>query len=274
MKKGAVSSRLLGRPEVATEFGTFLAETRIRLLEEIEKYGSITQAARRVPLSYKAAWEAVDAMNNLADQALVERSTGGRNGGGTRLTEHGRRIIALYRAVEREYQESLDRLATELDSGHSGDVQQFRRVLRRMSLRTSARNQFLCTVSGMREGDVDYEVFLRMEGGAELIAVITRESAEILGLAMGSEVFALVKASSLLILTDDAVHLSARNQLWGLVSRVLPGPVNALVTIDLGGGKNVSAVVTNESITALELAAGKRAAAVFKASSVILSVID
>lgn len=67
--------------EVETEFGTFLGDTRIRLLEAIAIYGSISQAAKKVPLSYKAAWDAIDNMNNLAEQPLVLRSAGGRQGG-------------------------------------------------------------------------------------------------------------------------------------------------------------------------------------------------
>ena len=67
--------RLRGTLGVDTEFGSFLGDTRIRLLEAIDKHGSITQAAKAVPLSYKAAWDAIDAMNNLADQPLVLRST-------------------------------------------------------------------------------------------------------------------------------------------------------------------------------------------------------
>lgn len=274
MKNGSRLPQLLGRFEVATEFGTFLAGPRIRLLEEIARHGSITQAARRVPLSYKAAWEAVDQMNNLAERALVERSAGGKNGGGTQLTEHGRRIIALYRAVEREYQQALACLSAELDSGASGEVCEFRRVLRRMSLRTSARNQFLCTVTGLSEGIVDDEVCLAMEGGAELVAVITREAVEMLGLAIGSEVIALVKSSSVLIQSDENLRTSARNQLWGRVSRIQSGPVNTQLTLDIGGGKCVSAVVTAQGSRALGLKEGQRAAAIFKASSVILSVID
>ena len=80
-----IAHRLRSRLEVDTEFGSFLGDTRIRLLEAIDKHGSISQAAKAVPLSYKAAWDAIDAMNNLADQPLVVRSTGGKNGGGTLL---------------------------------------------------------------------------------------------------------------------------------------------------------------------------------------------
>lgn len=264
--------RLVGKFEVGTESGSFLGEPRIRLLEAIDAHGSITQAARHVPLSYKAAWDAVDAMNNLAQFPLLERMTGGRQGGGTRLTEYGKRVVAMYRAVEQEYQLALDRLTQQM-SGEAGSVQDFQRVLRRMSLRTSARNQFACTISGLREGDIDYEVFLRMEGDTELVAIITRESAERLALQIGTEVFALVKASSVLLMTDQGLRTSVRNQLRGTVTRVHESAVNAEVVIDLGHGKSVTAVVTQESVRSLGIAEGTAACALIQSSSIILSVI-
>ena len=82
MKPRRAAPRLTGHLEVSTDLGAFLGDKRVRLLEAIEAHGSISQAAKQVPLSYKAAWDAVDAMNNLADRPLVERSTGGRAGGG------------------------------------------------------------------------------------------------------------------------------------------------------------------------------------------------
>lgn len=274
MKPRHATPRLTGHLEVSTDLGAFLGDKRVRLLEAIGRHGSISQAARRVPISYKAAWDAVDAMNNLADQPLVERSTGGRDGGGTLLTDYGRRVIALYRAVESEYQAALDRLAEKFASEPVGDVQAFQRLLRRMSVRSSARNQFVGTVSGLREGPVDFEVLVRIDEQIELAAVVTRESAEHLELAIGTEVIALVKASSLLLITDEAMRISARNRLWGTVQRIVDGPVNAEVTLDLGNGRSAVAVVTHDSVESLGLAIGVRACAAFKVSSVILAVID
>jgi molybdate transport system regulatory protein len=266
--------RLTGHLEVSTALGAFLGDTRVRLLEAIAEHGSISQAAKHVPLSYKAAWDAVDAMNNLADQPLVLRSTGGRAGGGTLLTEHGRRVVAMYRAVEAEYQQALDRLAGQFADAPGGDMPAFQRLLRRMSVRTSARNQFVGTVCGLRDGPVDVEVLVRLDGQLELAAVVTRTSAESLGLAIGHEVTVLVKSSSLLLLTDETLRISARNKLWGTVSRIVTGPVNAEVTLDLGAGRSATAVVSRDSVDSLGLAEGVRACAAFKVSSVILAVID
>jgi len=262
--------RLQGKLQVNTELGTFLGDTRIRLLEAIGTHGSILQAAKKVPLSYKAAWDAIDAMNNLADQPLVIRSTGGKNGGGTALTDYGRKLVALYRALELEYQSALDRLAANMGSSESADLTHFRQVIKRLAVKSSARNQFACTVVAMTKGDVDYEVRLDLDGQNELVAVITHESAENFGLRVGADITAMVKSSSILLNTDPDLKITARNQLWGEITRISDGAVNAEITLTIPGGKTVCAVVTHESLHRLELTLGSRACAVFKASSVLL----
>lgn len=261
---------LRGKLHVDTELGSFLGDTRIRLLEAIATHGSISQAAKAVPLSYKAAWDAIDAMNNLAEHPLVIRSTGGRHGGGTAITDYGRKVIALYRALEAEYQTTLERMASTMGDEQAGDFKQFRQLFKRLSMKTSARNQFAGTILALREGDVDFEVRLRLDDENELVAVITRESAENLGLQIGMEINALVKSSSVLLLTDHGVRTSARNQLWGEVTRLSVGSVNAEITLVLPGGKTICAVITHDSVANLGLAVGVRACAVFKASTVIL----
>ena len=261
---------LRGKLELGTELGAFLGDTRIRLLEAIGTCGSISQAAKAVPLSYKAAWDAVDAMNNLADQPIVLRTTGGKHGGGTQLTDYGRRLVNLYRALEAEHQAALDRLMISLQDGDTGDFRQFQQLIRSMAMKTSARNQFSGQVCGLREGVVDFEVCLRLDPENEIVAIITKESADNLGLAIGRPITAMVKSSSVLLLTDTHLKTSARNQLWGEVSRLQEGPVNSEVSLVLPGGKSVCAVVTHDSVANLGLVIGSRACAVFKASSVIL----
>ncbi|MCK9285277.1 MAG: TOBE domain-containing protein [Rhodocyclaceae bacterium] len=265
--------RLVGKLAVETEFGNFLGDTRIRLLEAIASHGSISQAAKAVPISYKAAWDAVDAMNNLAEQPLVDSSVGGRHGGGTQLTDYGRRVVAMYRAMEREYQSSLDRLSETLGEG-SGEIGRFTGLMRRMTMRTSARNQFVGPVSALREGAVNFEVCLRLDPRIELTAMITRESAESLELAIGKEMHAFVKAQAVILLTDPNVRTSARNHLWGEIARIHDGAVNSEVTLALPGGRSVTAIVTLDSVQALGLKPGLATCAVIKASDVILATFD
>ena len=74
----------------------FLLEKRIRLLHAIYEHGSISKAAKAVPMSYKSAWEAVDAMNALSPEPIVFRETGGKDGGGTTITEYGMQLLKNY----------------------------------------------------------------------------------------------------------------------------------------------------------------------------------
>lgn len=105
------------------------------------------------------------------------------------------------------------------------------------------------------------------------MAVITHESQENLNLKEGSEVWALIKASWVILSTDDSdFKLSVRNRLCGTISRLTKGQVNSDVVLTLAGGNTVSAIVTNDSIEQMGLEEGAKACALFKASSVILGV--
>ena len=262
--------RLRGKFEIDAGLGTFIGDTRIRLLEAIEMQGSISQAAKSVPISYKAAWDAIDAMNNLAEQPLVTCSAGGRHGGGSQLTDYGRQIVSLYRALEAEYQSALERVVASMDANGASSLAQFQHLIRRMAMKTSARNQFAGRVVAIREGTVDFEVRIKLDPDNEIVAVITRESAENMEIEIGKELIAMVKSSSVLLLVDPSVKTSARNQLWGEVTKLQEGPVNSEVTLMLPGGKTVCALVTHEGAANLGLSLGSVACAVFKASAVIL----
>jgi molybdate transport system regulatory protein len=140
-------------------------------------------------------------------------------------------------------------------------------------MKISARNIFRGQVLALTKGAVNSEVIVAIAGGEHLTAVITNDSALSLGLAIGSEVFALFKASSVLVMIDGSgVRLSARNCLAGTITAIQDGVVDAAVTIALPGGGDVCAVVTHDAVVDLALAVGMPATAVIKASSVILAV--
>jgi molybdate transport system regulatory protein len=237
------------------------------LLARIDASGSISAAAHALGMSYKAAWQAVEAMNNLSEQPLVARQAGGQRGGGTRLTEYGRRVVAAYQGLEKERQ----RVLAQLDRV-SGDFDQYYRVIRRFDLQTSARNQFLGRVESVKTGAVNAEVILDIGGGDTLAAIITNGSVDHLALAPGVEAYALVKAPWVILTPDDNLKTSARNRLCGVVVRCQEGAVNAEVVVELPGGKLVTAIVTNDSVRSLGLEVGARACALIKASHVILAV--
>ena len=249
---------------------TWGGKNRIDLLAQIDATGSITAAARAVGMSYKGAWDAIDAMNNLAGEPLVLRAAGGKGGGGTRLTDRARGLIATVRALEAEHRTFMENL-THAGVDASGDLD----LMRRFMLKTSARNKLMGTVMEIRAGAVNDEVLLRIAGGQVITATITRESTQELELAPGKEALALVKASSVIVGAPGAgLRLSARNQLPGTITAVRTGAVNSEILIGLEGGATLAAIVTNESAQELGLREGAQAVAVFKASSVILGVLD
>jgi molybdate transport system regulatory protein len=137
-------------------------------------------------------------------------------------------------------------------------------------MRSSARNQFMGTVFALRSGPVEFEVTLQLDEHINIISVITRESAESLDIVPGQELYALIKSSSVMLVTDRALKLSTRNQLWGTISKIHRGPINSEVVISLPGDKTVCAVVTTESAQSMQLMEGQEACAAFKASAVLL----
>ncbi|BBE50539.1 Molybdenum-pterin-binding protein MopA [Ferriphaselus amnicola] len=239
----------------------------LELLERIDASGSISSAASAMGMSYKAAWEAVEAINNLSEQPLVERKTGGQKGGGTTLTVYGRRVVGAYRRLEQEREHVLKTLSRIMD-----DFDEYYHLIRRFDMKTSARNQFLGSVKSIKLGAINAEVIVDIGGGDTLAAVITNESVEHLALTDGVEVYAMVKAPWVIVTTSDGFKTSARNELHGTVVRCQEGAVNGEVIIELAGGKSVAAVVTNDSIHSLGLAEGVKACALIKASHVILAV--
>jgi molybdate transport system regulatory protein len=140
-------------------------------------------------------------------------------------------------------------------------------------MKTSARNSFHGTVHAIRSGAVNDEVVLDAGHGVHVVATVTHESTVALGLKPGVPAFALIKASSIVLMTDlDGVKLSTRNQLAAKIATVTTGAVNSEVVLDLPGGGQIVTIITNDSAASLALRAGSAATAVFKAGSVIVGV--
>ena len=210
----------------------------------------------------------------------------------------------MYRALETETQSALARLAPHLHREDVTDATAFARLLRPVLFACSARNQFAGKVTALIDDGVDVEVRLAIAPGAEIVSVITHASMENLGLALGKEAIACIKASELIIGAGDAPQgLSARNVFQGEVCALLPGsrwddphahaspaspvchslpPKGAMPALGLPGGGHdeiqlqlpagriLTATVPARERAALALKEGSRAWACCKASSVLL----
>lgn len=246
-----------------------IGAARIVLLRHIDELGSIAAAAKACGISYKGAWDWVQALNNLSSRPLVVSQPGGRSGGTAQVTEAGHALISAFDKTAAILEACAERLSAALD-GAPVDPDT---LLRSLSMKTSARNAYAGTVTAVRDGAVNAEIMLKVAEGIELVAIVTRESVETLDLAPGRAVVALIKASFVLIAAGHGdLPISARNRLKGMVVAVTPGAVNDEIILDLGGGKTVCATVTSESREALKLAVGQPAQALIKASHIILAV--
>lgn len=140
-------------------------------------------------------------------------------------------------------------------------------------MQVSARNTFCGTISAVRSGTISDEIEIALPGGEKIVAVVTSESAKNLGLTKGREVYAVIKASLVVVMTDaDEYMVSARNRFTGRVKKLTRGFVNGEVVIELPGGMELTGIISLDGLNRLRLEQGDTATAVVKASNVIVAV--
>ena len=265
VNKEARKSQLKGDVFLLAGNQQSFASSQVELLKAISDCGSISKAAKQVGISYKTAWDRVDAMNNMSSQPLVSRSTGGAKGGGTALTELGQRVIDGFEALQQEHQRFIARVGDKLHS-----VNDLANFIKGESVKASSRNQFLGKVKKINPGKVSAEVIINIGVGQSIVSMITLESVKNLKLKKHDDVIVLVKAPSVMIATDLNIKTSARNKMTGVISRIVKGAVNSEVVLSLGEGKAICSIITDASVDSLGLEVGQMVCAIFTAQSVTL----
>ncbi|QMM52118.1 molybdenum-dependent transcriptional regulator [Enterobacter sp. RHB15-C17] len=246
----------------------FADPRRIALLKQIEQTGSISQGAKNAGISYKSAWDAINEMNSLSEQTLVDRATGGKGGGGAMLTRYGQRLIQLYDLLAQIQQKAFDVLSDDdalpLDS--------LLAAISRFSLQTSARNQWFGTVTARDRDQVQQHVdILLADGTTRLKVAITAQSGERLGLDEGKEVLVLLKAPWVNITLDEKQAKDADNQLHGKISHIARGDEQSEVLMTLPDGQVLCATVPLAE--AEDLSEGADVTAYFNADRVIIATL-
>ena len=234
---------------------------RIALLQHIAEQGSITAAAKSAGISYKAAWDAIDELNNLAQTALVQRSVGGKGGGGARLSVAGERVLRLYQRLQVLQSQVLDAAEDTEDLD----------LLGRLMLRTSARNQLHGNVTAISSHGQNDMIELALAGGLSLHAQITRDSTLRLELQIGSPVVALIKAGWLQLVAAKQAPAPGHNHLQGRIEQILhadDGPSE--VRISLSGGQVLCALSEPQHLEILGAKTGDATQVQFSPSLVLL----
>lgn len=241
-----------------------IGRDRIKVLEAVAEYGSISKAAKAVGFSYKAAWDAVDAINNLLPAPAFITKAGGKAGGGAEVTEDGRRLIAAFHRLEKR----LSVISSMIAEEGLGEYDDF--LFWGVASKISARNAFHGKVISIKKWPVDVEVTLRISDQHTLMAVITNEAVDELDLHPGRNVVALVKSSFVEVKPAVPTSKPGRNLFFGAVSRRVDAERNCELSIDIGSGKTMTAVLARADVEAMDIVEGGDVAASFDPQNVIL----
>ncbi|WP_024851777.1 winged helix-turn-helix domain-containing protein [Hydrogenovibrio kuenenii] len=103
------SEKISARFWLTGQSDAYVGIGRITLLEKIQQLGSINAAAKDMQMSYKKAWRLIEEMNQFFDEPLVVKEQGGKAGGGTRLTDKGKKLVKEFRRIESGLTEFLQR---------------------------------------------------------------------------------------------------------------------------------------------------------------------
>jgi len=247
---------MLGKP--------FLLEKRIELLHAIEEHGSISKAAKAVPMSYKSAWEAVDTMNSLSPEPIVSRETGGKDGGGTTITAYGLQLLENYAVLKEEHTRFLARLS-ELTDIQSGSF----KTIGRLAMQISARNQIQATVISVESQNVNAKIHLKLKSGQEVVSVITKEAVENLHIEENETVTMIFKSSAV-VLSDTRDKKSEENRLEGIVTKIDRDAENAKVQVDIGNHDTIVSVMPVDSLEKIGLNEGSSVIALIKANDIMI----
>lgn len=246
-------------PDLAEVLIGHQVDKRIDILRRIGASGSISEAARSAGVSYKAAWQTIETLDNLAGTPLVDKAVGGRGGGGAALTPAGRRVLEAAALLARARTEVLERFGPGA-TGHGEPG------MAALALRTSMRNQFPCTVRTVTRRQGFVRVELALADDSRLHARITRESAELLGIQPGLPVLALCKATAVTIAAaidaDDG-----RNRMAGIVIGD-PRPAGGESSIRLAAGIRI----VGFAAPGHGLKAGAAATAALDESAVVIAI--
>lgn len=160
-----------------------LDEIDAALLRGISEEYSLTAAAKSVGVSYRNAWDRINAMERDLGGRIVEMKVGGREGGGAKLTEQGVELLREFRRVRKYLHDALED----------------REFWEHISYELSARNRFKSKILEVQKGTVTSQVKMRTVSTNMITSIISNQAVEELGMKEGDEVEAVIKATDVII---------------------------------------------------------------------------
>lgn len=211
------------------------------MLQEIAKCGSINQAAKNVKVSYKSAWDHLQAMNELSPKPLMERNIGGKNGGGTQLTPYAYRLLQLYDLLSQTQQKAFEILQDE-----SISLTSQLNATAHFSLQSSARNQFFGKIKTLTPQNAQMIVGIDIPGLSQLIyASITEASALRLQCALNKDIMLMFKAPWLELYPELPQNRPRTNYFKGQISTMRAQAHSQEISVQLAEHIHFCALVNN-----------------------------
>ena len=93
----------------------FLSPSRVQLLLEVKKQGSLNAAAKTLGMSYQHAWNLVAEMNGTGAEPVVNKRRGGARGGGAAVTTYGMRVLTDYQSIMKMVNQLIAPVKVELN---------------------------------------------------------------------------------------------------------------------------------------------------------------
>lgn len=238
---------------------SFIGPGRIKLLQNIQVYGSISKAAKEMKMSYKAAWDSVDIMNKLANKPLVSKVSGGKGGGGTVITSHAKELIQNYE---------------ELKKLHKNYIKTLENSFNEQINETSSTKTTFCRLEGkiekLKNLNESYEISIKLNNNRILTAIESKEFVLKKELKENQNINLLIETDTISISKSIKKDMSSRNQLSGKIVDIEDDGINTNLSIDCQNKVILNAKITTTSYKKLKIKQNDEINASFKAYNIII----
>ena len=236
----------------------FLTLKRVKLLENIIVYGSISKAAKASGITYKTAWAWIDKMNSLAPKALVQKISGGKGGGGTLITAYAKELISLFEEVEALHEQHLNTLERAFEHLEDEERKSFSFARLEAEVVEILRYEKRATLN------------LRLGNGSTISAQAPIAFVDVNQLKASSLLSVLIESESVSVSKSLEKEISSRNKLNTKVIDIMIDGNDVLLVLGLHNDESLVSQITYQSFEELNIKKGDELLALFKAYNVTL----
>ncbi len=238
-----------------------LTPKKVQLLENITIYGSIAKAAKELGVTYKTAWGWIDKMNSFSPKPLVQKISGGKDGGGTLVTAYAKELISIYEEIEALHKKHLHRLEAS-----------FSHLQRDKQSQSFTFSRLEADVKDISIKSDKAVLLLELSCGSEISAQAPASFVKVHAIEVGSRVNVLIESDTVSVSRAFEKAISSRNKLAVNVKEIAIDENDVLLTLALCENQYLTARITYRSYHDLNIKKGDEMMAIFKAYSVTLFV--